>query len=150
MSNELPTDETINEEAMSAPIGEATRGRINGARHQLLGLHKTLLDLERAVYEDQYGRIESGKLLQLVIGHPHFAWLRAISEIIVRLDEMLDNDDEPLTEAGALQWLAEVRGLLSSTTGESEFAMRYREALQRSPDVVLAHAAILQTLASTD
>ncbi len=74
--------------------------RVGELRRALLRLHKTLLDSERGVYEQLYGRVSSWELLQLVINHQHFAWLHAISEFIVRIDEMLDAP-EPLTTRDA-------------------------------------------------
>src|SRR5918999_360002 len=79
---------------------ESTRRRLRDLRRALLRLHKTLLDAERAMYESMHGRVSSGELLQLVIGDEHFAWLHAVSELIVRVDELLDAE-EPATDADA-------------------------------------------------
>ena len=44
------------------------------------------------ISERDFGRLTSGELLQLVINHAQFAWLRLISALVVQIDEMLDAD----------------------------------------------------------
>ena len=62
-------------------------------RSRLLDLHKVLLDDARVAYELDRGRVGSvGNLLQLVISDPWFAWLHALSELIVRIDETVERD----------------------------------------------------------
>ena len=111
----------------------------------LLRLHKTLLDDERLAYERVYGQVTSGELLQLVINHEQFAWLRSISEFIVRIDEMLDAD-EPVTNADAESLLNQARALLKPSEDGADFERKYFAALQRDPDILLAHREITKTL----
>src|SRR6476646_11734757 len=59
-------------------------------RKSLLHLHKTLLDWERAAYERLHGRTSPGSLLTALMNDPQFAWLRPLSELIVRIDESLE------------------------------------------------------------
>lgn len=120
---------------------ESTVRRLRDLRRGLLRLHKALLDTERAAYEQVYGRVSSGELLQLVINHEQFAWLHAVSELIVRIDEILDAD-EPLTTSEAEAVLAQARALLKPSETGSEFAQRYYAALQRDPATVLAHREV--------
>lgn len=112
--------------------------RLRHLRRSLLHLHKILLDDERAAYERVHGQVNSGELLQLVISHEQFAWLHAISEMVVRIDEMFDAD-EPITSEAAAGVLTEARALLSPSESGSDFAKKYFAALQREPDAVLAH-----------
>ncbi|HEX8747210.1 MAG TPA: hypothetical protein VF717_08415, partial [Pyrinomonadaceae bacterium] len=86
------------------PAAEATLLRLRDLRRGLLHLHKALLDTERAAYEQAMGRVTSGELLQLVLNDEQFAWLRFFSELIVRIDEMLDAD-EPVAEEEAVSLL---------------------------------------------
>jgi hypothetical protein len=108
----------------------------------LLQLHKALLDAERLSYERIHGRIASnGEFLQLVLGDSWFAWLRPLSNYMARLDELVEGDQ---TASGAeiATLFASIRNLLTpSETGEG-FGRQYYDALQRSPDVVLAHATV--------
>ena len=63
-------------------------------RVRLLHLHKVLLDDARAAYELDRGRVASvGHLLQLVINDPWFAWLHALSGLIVRIDEAVEREN---------------------------------------------------------
>lgn len=127
------------------PLQEETRRRLAGVRSALLKLHKTLLDLERGTYEKLHGRVSAGDMLKLVIQHPHFAWLHSISELIVRIDQMLDMEEQP-EEAEASSLLTEIRILLLPAEVDNRFARNYHAALQTSPDVVLAHRATTSLL----
>ena len=123
----------------SSPAASAeTLERLRNLRRSLLHLHKVLLDDERAAYERVHGQVTSGELLQLVINHEQFAWLHAISELVVQIDEMFDAD-EPLTAEAAASLLANARALLTPAEAGSEFERKYFAALQREPDAVLAH-----------
>ncbi|MGZ8366830.1 MAG: hypothetical protein ACXW37_10685 [Nitrospira sp.] len=112
----------------------------------LLRLHKALLDDERVAYERVHGRIPSnGAFLQLVLNDAWFAWLRPLSQSIAKLDELSEsNDPAPREAIPAL--LASVQTLLIPTEEGEGFSRQYHDALQRSPDVVLAHAAVRSLL----
>jgi catechol 2,3-dioxygenase len=127
-------------------LGTASRDRLRELRMQLLDLHKVLLEDSRVAYELDRGRVgTTANLLQLVINDPWFAWLHALSELIVRIDELLGKD-APSTEADATALFEQVEKLLTaSETGEG-FSRRYFDALQRQPAVVLAHAGVRRTL----
>lgn len=128
-----------------SPAPEPALQRLRDLRRVLLHLHKTLIDTERAMYEQVYGRVSSGELLQLVINHEQFAWLHSISELIVRIDEMLDAD-EPATAGDADSLLTQARALLKPLETGDEFARRYDAALQGNPDAVLAHREATKVL----
>jgi hypothetical protein len=123
-----------------------SRGQLTALRHGLLRLHKTLLDWERGIYEQAHGRQSGGELLKLLLDDPHFAWLRPMSQAIVRIDEMLDGD-EPLADADVNDIFATARTLTSSE-GAGGHGSRYQEALQNNPDSVLAHRDVRATLGS--
>ncbi len=112
----------------------------------LLRLHKALLDDERVAYERVHGRIPSnGAFLQLVLNDAWFAWLRPLSQSIAKLDELSESDDAASRETiPAL--LASVQTLLIPTEEGEGFSRQYHDALQRNPDVVLAHAAVRSLL----
>ncbi|MBW4622784.1 MAG: hypothetical protein KME17_25920 [Cyanosarcina radialis HA8281-LM2] len=121
--------------------------RLSELRMKLLRLHKILLDAERVAYEQVRGKITSGEMLRLAIDGEQFAWLRQISQIIVQIDHLLQSD-EPLTPEAIATLIADVRTLLVPDEDGNEFAMKYDAALQRYPDVVLAHADVVRVLAS--
>jgi len=127
-------------------MSEAVRRSLKDLRHGLLRLHKTLLDSEQVTYERIHGRVESaGQLLQLVMGDPWFAWLRPLSHLVIRIDEMLEDEQES-TPRDIVLVLSEVRGLLTPSEQGEGFERNYYEALQRTPDVVLAHAHVKKLL----
>jgi hypothetical protein len=113
--------------------------RLTDLRNALLALHKTLLESERAIYEREVARIpSSNELLRLVLYDPWFAWLHELSELVVLIDETLDAKEPPNGfDAGRL--ISQARELLTPNENGDGFARRYFEALQRDPDVVLAH-----------
>ena len=128
---------------MSTEVSEVMSQSLKDLRRGLLRLHKTLLDQETAVYEQARGSVTRGELLQLVINHEQFAWLHTISELIVRIDEML-SAKEPALDADAQALLAEALVLLAPSETGTQFQRRYFDALQSQPDAVLAHREIMQ------
>ena len=133
---------TTEERETNGPLSADTRGRLGEVRRALLRLHKVLLEVERASYERGRGSVGgSGEFLQLVINDPWFAWLRPVSELIVRIDELQEPAQET-TEQEALAALGQAAALFRPADGGGEFGRRYREILQQSPDAVLAHAGL--------
>jgi hypothetical protein len=124
------------------PEPPGVRNRLQTLRDAALSLHKALVDSERVEYEKTIGKIRSpGHFLQLLTNDPWFAWLSPLSQLIVSMDEALDAR-EPLTSAGAEALADQIRRMLvASETGDG-FSTHYFEALQRDPDVVLAHAEV--------
>ena len=136
----------MTDQSSDSELPSATRHRLEKLRHALLRLHRVLLDDERAAYERSHGRISAGETLQLLLGHPQFAWLRSISEMVVQVDEMLEAK-EPTTQAAANDLLKQARLLFPPATMESEFTSKYRDALQRLPELVLTHRDLTAILA---
>lgn len=128
---------------MSTEVSEVTSQSLRDLRRGLLRLHKTLLDQETAAYEQARGGVTRGELLQLVINHEQFAWLHTISELIVRMDEML-SAKEPALDVDAQTLLAEAQALLTPSETGDKFQRRYFDVLQSQPDAVLAHREVMQ------
>ncbi|HZS69082.1 MAG TPA: hypothetical protein VFA72_18375 [Burkholderiales bacterium] len=99
-------------------------------RAALLDLHRALVEEERREHEKTLGRLSGGEFVQALISDPVFAWLRPLTTLIVRLEELGDAPDADLSAAA--------RALFSE---ESEFRRRSAALLQRSPDVAFAYAA---------
>jgi len=125
-------------------LPEATLRHLRELRGKLLHLHKTLLEMERADFERDFGRLTSGELLQLVINHAQFAWLRQFSALVVQIDEMVDAE-EPATLNDVQNVLAQARSLFTSSADEV-FKEKYQAALQRQPAVVMAHSGVTKLL----
>jgi hypothetical protein len=130
---------------------DVTKQRLTDLRNGLLSLHKTLLDSERGTYERDIARIgSSGELLKLVLYDPWFAWLHELSEFVVLIDETLDAKEPPPGGIDAERLIEQSKELLVPNEGGTGFAKRYFEALQRDPDVVIAHARMRKLLAGLD
>jgi hypothetical protein len=126
------------------PMADRTRERLTNLRNGLLRLHKTLLDSERAIYERDVARITStGQYLGLVLNDPWFAWLHELSEFIVLIDETLDFE-APATSEDADRLTARARDLVSPSESANGFGRKYFEAMQRDPNVVLAHRDMIR------
>jgi hypothetical protein len=117
---------------------------LHQVRGRLLHLHQTLLEMERKSFERTHGRVNSGELLQLVLNHEQFAWLRIISTLVVQIDEMLDAE-EPASAAEMISLISAARQLFTAS-GNREFRDKYQAALQQEPDVVMAHSALMKLL----
>lgn len=128
-------------------MADRARERLTELRNGLLKLHKILLDSERAVYERDVARITStGQYLGLVLHDPFFAWLHELSQFIVLVDETLDFED-PATDADADRLIAQARDLASPSENGALFGRSYFEAMQRDPNVVLAHRDMMKVFA---
>jgi hypothetical protein len=112
---------------------------VNELRTRLLELHKTLVDVERSGYERARGRMTDGEFLKALIDDPAFAWLAPLTALIVRLDE-LESDQLPP------EYRAEIKRLLRPDDLGLAFQRRYHELLQRSPDALVAHGAVMRAL----
>jgi hypothetical protein len=129
--------ETSNQPGSEPPDA---RERLTALREALIHLHKALLESERISYEAAFGQISSPyQFLHLLTSDPWFAWLTPVTRLIASADEMLDAK-EPLTAAGVESFVQQARALLVATPEGEGFSRHYDEALQRSPDVILAHA----------
>ena len=127
---------------MSTDLPELAFLTLRDLRRNLLRLHKTLLDSERAAYERERGVVSIRELLQLVINHEQFAWLHTISELVVRIDEMLDTK-EPSTATDATALLSDARALLTPSEAGDEFQRRYYTALEGDPNAANAHREVM-------
>ena len=132
-------------------------------RRMLLDLHKALIERERATYEKGHGAVSPGQMLQLLIRDSAFSWLHPISELIVRVDELISNakdrrrptpsrpamtPDQVSAEAQIL--LMETRDLLTAGDAPGGFRQHYDAVLQSDPAIVLMHRAVLSALPPAD
>lgn len=124
--------------------------RLTDLRNGLLKLHKVLLDSERRTYERDVQPISSrGELLGLVMNDPWFHWLHDLSLLVVQIDESLDGK-EPTGSEDAERFIRKARMLLSPAEDGTGFEKSYYDAIQRDPDVVLAHGAMMRTLSGIE
>jgi hypothetical protein len=130
----------------TAPDSAEARQRLTALRNALFDLHKALLEAERVSYEASFGSISSPyQFLNLVTQDPWFAWLTPLTQLIAKLDEILDSK-EPLVATFAESLIKQAGALLVATADGEGFSRHYDEALQRSPDVIMAHAAAAKVI----
>ncbi|MDQ4119981.1 MAG: hypothetical protein M3209_00755 [Acidobacteriota bacterium] len=121
--------------------------KLKAVRNDLLKLHKTLLEHEKANYEAYNGQIaNTGVYLRLVLDDPHFAWLRILSGLIVEIDEAFDSD-EPVSDEIVFVFADQIREMLMTGESENEFARKYTVALENSHQAVVQHSGIADQLA---
>jgi hypothetical protein len=115
-------------------------------RNDLLNLHKILLEYQRKAYEGQHGKVAGpGVMLGLVMENPHFAWLRQLSGVVVGIDELLESKDA-VPEQTFADMLAYIKKLLIPHQSGNPFEKNYFTAIQKSPEVALAHSQIQSRL----
>jgi len=123
-------------------------GNIAGLRAALLELHKAILRAQQILYEREHGRVGSrGELLQLVVQHPDFKWIRALSALIAQLDEWSETTGD---EARAEELDAVIRALqtlIQPDGTNGEFTSRYWQLLEMVPEALLAHVKLWRMLA---
>jgi len=124
---------------------------------RLVALHAALLEFERQAYEETHGPTKAAELLRLLLNDPHFAWLRPLSGIIAQIDEALDPREpldprEATARRGDARADVDVKSFFQATQellrsgGTGAFQTKYRDALQRSPEIIMAHANVVKIL----
>lgn len=120
----------------------------NDLRHAVLELHKSLMDAQRIAYERVHGRIAtSGEFLGFVLEHPEFAWLRALSSLIARLDEWME-DPEKSGEEELQALIAALRSLVAPEGGNVLFSTAYWKIVNDVPEATIAHVKVWRLLES--
>jgi HEPN domain-containing protein len=94
---------------------------LSSLRSELLNVHQALIESVRADYEREHGATPPGQFLQALLGDPSYAWLGPLTSLVARLDEVID--DETLQA-------------------------RYLDALQRHPEVLVAHGKLVRALST--
>lgn len=113
--------------------------KVGALRHVLLELHKALLDAQRIEYERARGRIEtSGEFLGLVLNHPEFEWIRALSALIAQMDEWAE-EAEGTTEEELGDIVQALRELIRPQGVNAGFTPKYWNLVNNVPDVTVAH-----------
>lgn len=124
--------------------GKNLRVELTQLREKLLALHKAVIDSERVEYESSFGTIPNpNQFLKLLINDPWFAWLQPFSAMVVSIDELMDQE-EPLTKGDMERVKKQAADLLKASEEGEGFGRSYYESLQREPDVVFAHAAVMK------
>ena len=120
--------------------------KVDELRRALLELHKSMIDAQRIAYERVHGRVETtSQFLGLVLEHPEFEWIRALSALIAQLDEWRE-----LAPAASDQELAEIRAALRALVqpegGNARFSERYWSMVEATPEVLVNHVKLWRLL----
>jgi hypothetical protein len=122
--------------------------RLTTVRNSLAELHRVLLDAERRDIERETGRLSSGEYLQMLLHDPRFAWLRPVGRMVATLDGSMHEArkaGQEISDEEFQDLCNRVAGVVAIRT-QLEAGYRYRDLMQRDPDVVLAHAAVARSL----
>jgi len=116
--------------------------KLDELRAAMLELHKAILRAQQMQYEREHGRVgSSGELLQLVVRHPDFEWLRALSALIAQLDEWIESESADRdAQIGAV--VHALRTLIQPDGTNAEFTTRYWPLLEAVPEALLAHVKL--------
>ena len=120
--------------------------KLKKARNIMLKLHKSMLNLEREMYEGIHGKLSPAQFVNLLMEDEDFGWLRKFSMLIVEIDEMFDLKDgvsDELVEAN----LTKVKELVEMKEPDEYFRAKYQFALQRDSNSAGLHSQ-LKTLLS--
>ena len=121
--------------------------KLKKTRNILLKLHKSMLDLEREMYEGIHGKLNATDFLNLLLEDEDFAWLRKFSMLIVEIDEMFAQKDAIPSEMIDAN-LVKVRELVEMTEPDEYFRAKYQFAIQRDPNSAALHSQLKTLLAN--
>lgn len=119
--------------------------KLKNARNILLKLHKSMIDIEREMYEGLNGKVSPADFVTLLMEDDDFAWLRKFSILIVEVDEMFASKNgvtDELVEAS----LQKVKELGDMSEEDDYFKAKYQYALQHSPDAAGLQSELKRTL----
>ena len=112
-------------------------------RRRLLELHREIVAAEREDFELMNGKVGAAEFLRVLVEDQRFEWLRPLSALIVQLDEQ---EEEGADASAQEAWLAEARRLLKPDAAGVAFQRHYAELIERRPQVLYAHGAVMQAL----
>lgn len=130
----------MNHDPHDRRLPDRLRRQLDETERSLLRIHKALLDHERIRYEQSHSRIGGpAALLQLVIHDPWFAWLRPVSQLAARIDELV-RSKQPADARRGEALLAEACQLLSPSENGDPFQREYHRVMSESSEVAAMHA----------
>ncbi len=114
---------------------------LRSARDLLLKLHKTMVDLEREMYEGIHGKQSASEFLNLLLEDEDMAWLRRFSMLIVEIDEMFASKDG-LNDELVSAHIEKVRELVEMAESDDYFKAKYQFTLQRDANAAVLHSEL--------
>jgi hypothetical protein len=125
------------------PERAETRASFKALSKSMLPLHRALIEATKAEYIETTGiPVEKpAHVLQLLTEDPFFAWLKPMTHLIVRIDEMTSGELEPLEVTTIL----ETARVMFEPTADP-FSVRYFDLIQRDIDVAVAHPPVREAM----
>ncbi|WP_310570610.1 hypothetical protein [Gemmatimonas sp.] len=112
--------------------------RLDTVRHDLLRVHRGLLEAERNRYEKQHGRIANNSaFLQLVINDPWFDWLRPMGQMVLLIDERTSDKKQKLGSVEANALFEQSLELLKADAEGDAFQRLFLQSIQSSPELAV-------------
>lgn len=120
--------------------------KVEEVRRAMLELHRRMIDAQRIRYERLHGRIETtSQFLGLVLEHPDFEWIRALSALVAQLDEWRDAAGEASDQELAAIFEA-LRRLIQRDGPNAAFTSKYWEMVETTPEVLVDHVKLWRIL----
>lgn len=111
-------------------------------RNELLDLHKTLMNIERANYEAEFGKLTNMQLLNLLFEHQNFVWLREISILVADIDELFASK-EGVNFENRFNLLKRSEKLFDESEENKDFKAKYKANLDTDNLVGTHHEKLL-------
>jgi hypothetical protein len=127
-------------------MSETVKDRLLDLRLKILQQHKIMMEFERREFEALFGKVNAGELLQLLINHAQFAWLRRMSEFVVLVDETMADKEFPMTDKNAEDYIAQARAIFDPENPDLEFRERYQAVVEDDPEAFTKHGEIKKLL----
>jgi hypothetical protein len=112
-------------------------------RNEMLRLHKTLMDIERANYEAKNGKVTNTQLLSLLFENDNFIWLREISILVSEIDELFaskDGFDDELER----KLFDRTKSLIDESKTHEAFKAKYQANVDTESEVAFHHIKLLK------
>ncbi len=128
------------------PIDQAQRIKLNDLAQALRSTHSTLLEIVKKEYESTNGAINGPfAYFQLVTSDPIFQWLRPLSGMMARLDDLLDNKRD-LKPLDAENIKLEVEELFAFSEALEHFSSHFHARAKLEAEVKLRHTEVEKAL----
>lgn len=112
--------------------------KLKEIRNELLSLHKTLMEIERGNYEAEHGKVSNVQLLNLLFEDENFVWLRDISILVAKIDEMFAAK-ERIDTGLATALFQQTKSLFDDSGQHRNFKRKYQANLDTESEVEKHH-----------
>jgi hypothetical protein len=125
------------------PERAETRASLKALSKSMLPLHRALIEATKGEYIESTGNPvdKPAHLLQLLTEDPFFAWLKPMTHLIVRIDEMTSGELEPPEVTDVV---LTARRMFEPT--DDPFSTRYFDLIQRDLEVAIAHPPVREAM----